>query len=95
VHLERAELPRAFSEARRVLIKDGGLLLAWHVGEDELRPQEFLGEPCSMTWRFFTMATIVSAIEEAGLKPEVQLERAPYPTEHQSRRGYLFARRPS
>src|SRR5262245_42536244 len=93
VHLDRADLLRAFVEARRVLAPGGALLIAWHVGEGVLCPEEFLGEPCSIAWHFFPMATVVSAVEEAGLAAEVRLERAPYPTEHQSTRGYLLARR--
>jgi len=93
VHLTRIELPLAFAEARRVLAPGGGLLLAWHVGDDILRPQDFLGEPCSLSWNFFSTAGVVSAVEEAGLDAEVRIERTPYATEHPSTRGYMLARR--
>ncbi|MND00809.1 hypothetical protein D3C83_195490 [compost metagenome] len=69
------------------------MLVAWHVGDETLRPAEFLGEPCELGWNFFPMATVVAAVERAGLTAEVRLERAPYPTEHASVRGYLLARR--
>ncbi len=93
VHLDADQLVAAFTEAHRVLAPGGGLLLAWHVGDESLRPAEFLGEACALSWNFFTTATVVAAVERAGLTAEVRLERRPYPSEHASVRGYLLARR--
>lgn len=93
VHLDRAGLARAFAEAHRVLTPGGALLLAWHIGDETLQPPDFLGAPCPIAWNFFPLATIVAAIEAAGLTAEVRLERTPYASEHASTRGYLLARR--
>lgn len=94
VHLTAEQLARAFGEARRVLAPGGAMLVSWHVGEETLRPEEFLGEPCGIGWNFFSSATVIGAAEGAGLVAEVRLERAPYESEHASVRGYLLARRP-
>lgn len=93
VHLDADQLVAAFTEARRVLAPGGAILLAWHVGSETLRPADFLGEPCALAWNFFPSATVIAAAEQAGLTAEVRLERAPYPAEHASTRGYLLARR--
>lgn len=93
VHLDADQLTAAFTEARRVLAPGGGLLLSWHVGDETLVPAEFLGETCDLGWNFFPTATIVAAVERAGLTAEVRLEREPYASEHASVRGYLLARR--
>jgi hypothetical protein len=36
---------------------------------------------------------VADALERAGLAVETKLERAPYPGEHQTPRGYVLARR--
>jgi SAM-dependent methyltransferase len=95
VHLEHAGLARACAEAHRVLAPGGALLLAFHVGEDALTPDDFLGQPCPIHWNFFPMAVVVAAVERAGLTAEVRVERMPYPSEHPSARGYLLARKPA
>ena len=95
VHLAKEQLVTAFREARRVLVPGGAMLVSWHVGDETLRPEEFLGEPCGLGWNFFTSATVIAAAEEAGLVAEMRLERAPYASEHASVRGYLLARRPT
>ena len=94
VHLAKEQLGAAFAEAWRVLAPGGGMPVSWHVGDETLRPEEFLGEPCGLGWNFFTSATVIGAMEGAGLVAEMRLERAPYESEHASVRGYVLARRP-
>jgi len=46
-------------------------------------------------FRFLEPAHIAGAMEDAGLGVEARLERTSYPEEHETRRGYLLARRRS
>jgi len=94
VHLARAQLTSAFAEARRVLVPGGALLLAWHVGDDTLRPDDFLGAPCPIAGNFFPSAGVLGALVAAGLVPGGRVGRRPYPGEHPSTRGDVLARRP-
>ncbi|GAA2709400.1 hypothetical protein ACFY2R_01710 [Micromonospora olivasterospora] len=43
-------------------------------------------------FRFFDADTVAKALTEAGFTVEATLERAPYPQEAETRRGYLLAR---
>lgn len=93
-----AELrPQAFREMARVLTAGGLLLLTFHVGGAVLGVHELWGRPITM--QFFTLETpvILRELEDAGFVIDECLERDPYPPpiEHQSRRAYVFARKPS
>lgn len=93
VHIPRARLPAAFTELRRVLRRDGTLLLAFHIGEESLCPGELWGVPVTLDWLFFTPQEIVAALTTAGFSRIEVIERPPYPgVEHPSHRAYLFAR---
>jgi SAM-dependent methyltransferase len=92
-----AELrPRAFREMARVLQPGGLLLLTFHVGGEFLGVKELWGRPITMDFHLLDRPTIESEIRAAGLEVAEVLERDPYPPpiEHQSRRAYLFSRKP-
>lgn len=90
-------LPAVFGEMTRVLRPDGLLLLAFHAGRETLRERELWGRPIDMTFHFFEPAAIRNELERAGLAVEDVVERGPYApeVEYQSRRAYIFARRPA
>jgi hypothetical protein len=48
-----------------------------------------------MDFRFFAPPDIAKAMERAGFRVEMSLERASYPREAQTRRAYLLARLPT
>jgi len=96
VHFSRDELACAFREIVRVLHPAGLLLLTFHIGNETIHVDEFLGKPVPMDFVFFPTDEVVSAIRDAGMAVEQVVERGPYPdVEYQSRRGYILARRPA
>jgi ubiquinone/menaquinone biosynthesis C-methylase UbiE len=97
VNLPRAPLPQVFREMARVLKPDGLLLLAFHIGDETLQPVALWGRPVSMDFYFFPPHAIQRDLEAAGLTVEELIERKPYApeVEHQSRRAYIFARKPA
>ena len=97
VNIPHEALPIVFQEMARVLQPDGLLLLAFHVGDQTIHENELWGQPIAMDFFFFQTSAMQLELEKAGLAIEEIIEREPYApeVEHQSRRTYIFARRPS
>jgi ubiquinone/menaquinone biosynthesis C-methylase UbiE len=95
VNIPRESLPSVFREMERVLQPGGLLLLAFHVGDETLHPDELWGQRVSMDFFLFPVSTIRHYLEAAGFAVEEVLERGPYPpeVEYQSRRAYILARK--
>jgi SAM-dependent methyltransferase len=93
IHLEAAELGRAFGEMHRVLRPGGLALVSFHIGTEVRRLTEFLGHDVEVDFHFFEPPQVIAAVEEAGFAVDMRLERAHYPQEVATRRGYLLARR--
>lgn len=97
VNISKESLPLVFREMNRVLRPGGLLLLAFHTGDEVLREPELWGRPISMDFFLFQPSQIRRCLEDAGLGVEEIIERGPYAPEleYQSRRAYVFARKPS
>ena len=97
VNAPKESLPLVFQEMQRVLKSGGLLLLAFHIGDETLRPNELWGRPVSMDFFLFQPSEIMKHLEAAGFAIEEVLEREPYlpDVEYQSRRAYIFARKPA
>jgi hypothetical protein len=81
---------------RRVLRPGGWLLLAFHLGTDSVHLDEWWGHPVSLDTIFFKTEEILRFLKQAGFGEGEAVERDPYPAiEYQSRRGYIFARKPT
>ena len=94
VNIPWKSLPMAFGEMWRVLQPGGMLLLAFHIGEEVLRPQELWGQPIAIEFYHLPVAPIQVLLREAGFEIAEIIEREPYPqVEFQSRRAYIFARK--
>jgi ubiquinone/menaquinone biosynthesis C-methylase UbiE len=96
VNMPKESLPIVFREMERVLQPGGMLLLSFHIGDEIVHPDNLLGVPVSMDFFFFQPASIRQYLEDARLEVEEIIERGPYApeVEHQSRRAYVFARKP-
>jgi hypothetical protein len=73
----------------------GWVLLAFHLGVDVLHTSELWGHKVDLDATFFRTEEITRSLAEAGFKIETALERDPYHSdvEHQSRRGYVLAKK--
>ena len=95
VNIPVESLPIVFGEFFRVLQPRGMLLLAFHIGEEVLRPQELWGRPVAMEFYHLQPGMIRTMLVDAGFEITEVVTRDPYPeVEFQSRRAYIFARKP-
>jgi|SRR6267378_2013476 len=91
IHIQRANVTRAFQEMGRVLTPGGKLFLAFHSGEGELHRDEWFGQPVSIDFRLFQGTEIAGYLEAAGFEEIRILERPPYEFEYPTDRIYCFA----
>lgn len=96
VNLPKNSLLNVFQEMQRVLQPGGLLLLAFHIGDETLHEDEVWRKKISMEFFLLKPSDILQWVEKAGFVIEEIIEREPYPeVEYQSRRAYIFARKPT
>jgi ubiquinone/menaquinone biosynthesis C-methylase UbiE len=97
VNIPAESLPVAFGGMYRVLQPNGLLLLAFHIGGDVISPEELWGQKVAMEFYHFDRALIERLLSEARFRIDDVVERGPYApeVEYQSRRAYIFARKPA
>jgi ubiquinone/menaquinone biosynthesis C-methylase UbiE len=94
IHFSRDDdVTRACVEIARVLAPGGEVLVAYHRGDETVRPGALWGVPVDVGFRFLPDELVVDALGAAGLEVRATVHREPYPGEHPSRRAYLLARR--
>ena len=96
IHIPRGDMAQALGELRRALRPGGLLLLAFHLGDDTIHLDDWWDHKVCVDFFFFRSAEMEGYLTSAGFEIEEIIEREPYPpeVEHQSRRAYIFARRP-
>ena len=93
IHIPRAQVGTALAEMRRVLKPGGLLLLAFHMGDEDLHETEVWGHQIDLEYTMYGADEMMGYLEQAGLIVEEVIERGPYApeVEYQSRRAYILA----
>ena len=93
VHFEPLELDTIFRECRRVLARDGTMLLAFHIGDETVHVDDLWGQAVDLDFRFHRPSDVITRLKAADLIVIESVEREPYQdVEYPSRRCYLLAR---
>jgi len=96
VHFTEEQVGIACREVFRVLQPGGIFLFTYHIGEETIHKEEFLGKKVDIDFMFFTTDFISSCLKDSGFEMIEIIEREPYPgVEYESRRAYVFAKKPS
>ncbi|MDI6028687.1 class I SAM-dependent methyltransferase [Corticibacterium sp. UT-5YL-CI-8] len=94
IHLGQADLDQALRAIRRTLKPNGWFLLAFHVGDEAGRIDEFLGQSVAFDFHLHRPETMRDRLSGAGFAVTEVIER--YPDEKielPTRRAYIWARR--
>jgi SAM-dependent methyltransferase len=95
IHIPRPSVVEALQELWRVLRPQGILLLTFHLGRQITHLNEWWGKKVSLDFIFFETEEMKDYLKAAGFEIEEVIERDPYPeVEVQTRRAYIFARKP-
>ena len=96
IHFDDAQLERCFQEMTRVLRTGGYVALAFHVGDETIRREQWWDMPVVLDARFLPVELVTRLLEKAGLEVESVEQREPYApdVEFQSSRAYVIAREP-
>ncbi len=95
VHFTEKQVEMAFREIFRVLQPGGIFLFTYHIGEETMHIEEFLGKKADIYFMFFNTDFICGCLKASGFEKIKIIEREPYPdVEYPSRRAYVFGTKP-
>jgi len=94
IHIARVSVVDALLELKRTLRPRGVLLMTFHIGQETVHRDEFLGHEVSLDFHFFETEEMKSYLTDSGFVLEEVITRDPYAeVEYPSRRAYIFARK--
>lgn len=95
VHFTKEQVRVAFGEIFRVLKPGGIFLFTYHIGEETIRVEEFLGKKVDIELMLFKTDFIYRCLKKSGFEIIEVIDREPYPgVEYETRRAYVFAIKP-
>lgn len=95
IHVPRSLVADALQEVKRMLCSRGVLLLTFHIGQQTNHLEEWFDERVFLDFHFFETAEMKDYLRTAGFELEEAIERDPYlDMEVQTRRAYIFAKKP-
>lgn len=94
IHVRRAELTPVMTEFCRVVRPGGPVLFSAHEGQGELERDQFLDETVPVVATLFDLDELVDASHDAGLEVTLAERRMAHPSELDTVRLYVQARKP-
>jgi SAM-dependent methyltransferase len=96
IHIPRENVIAVLREFKRVLKPGGLLFFTFHIGQNTIYVDEWWNKEVAINFFFFEPDEMKEYLESAGFEIEELIVRYPYKdVEHQSRRAYIFARKPN
>ncbi len=91
VHFTYEDLALALAEIKRVIQPSGQFLFSFHIGQEVVSLDEFLGESVKMDFYYFEVEQVLGMLKKIGWNVLEVIERHPYEgVEYPSRRAYIL-----
>jgi ubiquinone/menaquinone biosynthesis C-methylase UbiE len=96
INFLRVDIPTVSKEMFRVLRQGGILLLTFHVGENTIPIEEYLGKKVTMKFVLFQPEEIKAILQRSGFQIDEIIVRRPYTdVERDLPKAYIFAQKPN
>jgi ubiquinone/menaquinone biosynthesis C-methylase UbiE len=91
VHFTYDQIKTALGEINKVLKNGGHFLFSFHIGDEKVHHNTFLGKPVDVDFYFLRTEKIMDLLNETGFEIVNAIERYPYKdAEYPSKRAYLW-----